>query len=135
MVNVARVQAQNTGSVVVNNDCNDLFISEVTAGKVLKSDGTYELNYAIEIYNPTINSIGLTNYSIDLKSINQTINKIQLNGLLKSGKCHVVANDQANNNLLQLGDELNANLDFTNRLYLKLTNKNGKFFIKKIALW
>ncbi len=45
-----------------NTDCTDLFITEITFGRNLRSDNTFDLNYAIEVFNSSSNPIQLNNY-------------------------------------------------------------------------
>jgi hypothetical protein len=103
-----------------NNSCSELFFSEITFGKVAQSYGLFDLNYAVEIYNPTSAQINLTNYSFQLANQAGTLTTIPLMGTLASNDVVVVSNASADLNMKTLCDLLSANLDFENSFKYKI---------------
>ncbi len=118
---------QNNGP----DGCNELFISELTFGKVPNQSLSYDLNYAIEIFNPTNASINLSNYTLDLISSSNVITTLNLNGTLNSHDVVVLCNNNADLNLQGLADYVFAGLNFENNVILEL--KNGNTVIDRIG--
>lgn len=107
----------------VAGGCSDLFFSELTFGKN-PNGNIWDLNYAIEIFNPTQSVINLNNYK--LKLTNGVGNSIFLNlsGTVLPWDVHVVANSSSDQNLQSMADELFAGLDFETTVILELEH-NG----------
>ena len=105
--------------------CSNLFISELYFGKSLDTtDNLYDLNYAVEIFNPTSLPIGLSNYSLVLtNSLNNSIS-ISLYDSIQPGEVYVVCNSNADLNLQQMAEQLNAGLDFENYITLDLMHNS-----------
>ncbi len=82
------------GSMSFAQDCSDLFISEYVEG--------WSNNKALEIYNPTPNTIDLSQYMIIRYSNGATSatpqNAIQLTGMIASGATHVGVLDKQDPN-------------------------------------
>lgn len=81
--------------------CSNLFISEYVEGS--------SFNKAVEIYNPTSNTVDLSNYRLILRGFNGSGNlfppdTLQLSGSLAPSATYVVANVDADANLLALAD-------------------------------
>lgn len=83
--------------------CENLFFSEYIEGS--------SFNKAIEIYNPTLNAVDLSNYSIQkfnngATTANETI---YLTGILNSGDTYVLVNSQADSLTMQVIADTVAN--------------------------
>jgi hypothetical protein len=81
---------------------NDLIISEYVEG----TDGNND--NAIEIYNGTGSSVDLSNYSIEIYRSGSTNlgTAISLSGSLEPGEAHVIVNDAARQEMLDLADQI-----------------------------
>jgi hypothetical protein len=82
--------------------CSDLFISEYLEGS--------SSNKAIEIFNPTPNSVNLSGYKVQLftngsSTAGATFN---LNGNLASGKTYVIVNNSANDSIKARRDTIST---------------------------
>ena len=121
IVSALIIKAQPVPELV--GGCSDLFFSELTFGKN-PNGNIWDLNYAVEIYNPTPSTISLNNYR--LKLTNGIGNSVYLNlsGSIPSGDVHVVANSSSDQNLQSMADELFGGLDFETTVILELEN-NG----------
>jgi hypothetical protein len=106
-------------SILPPQPCSDLFFSELTFGKVPEG-GTFDLNYAVEIFNPTEDTLNLENYSLELTNSIGVVDTIFLHGPIFPGDVYVVTNGDADTNLLNLADTLTYNLDFEANVVLKL---------------
>jgi hypothetical protein len=113
------------------NECGDLFISEITFGKVPNASNMNDLNYAIEIFNPTLSAINLSNYTLELTSSSNTVTTILLQGTLNSHDVIVLCNNNADLNLQGLADLIYAGLNFENNVVLEL--KHGNAVIDRIG--
>ena len=120
--------AQNT--VPLQGDCENLFMSEITFGKN-QNGNLWDLNYAVEIYNPTQNSISLSGYELLLTDLTQTTLSIPLSGTIAGGDVHVVCNDNADLNLQGMADQLASGMDF--ELYACLELKQNTVVLDKIG--
>jgi hypothetical protein len=105
-------------------ECSELFITEMTFGKAPKANNLFDLNYAIEIFNPSQSPIDLVNYSLDLTNGSNNVTSIPLSGMLAPGDVYVVCNDNADLNLKGMSDQLSPALDFENNVILEL-KRNG----------
>lgn len=99
------------------NDCSDLFFSEYVEGS--------SNNKALEIYNPTSNSINLADYRV-LASFNggASTGIFQLSGTLAAGDVYVMANNQADSLLKLKADTLTAFINFNGDDALALLHLN-----------
>lgn len=86
----------------LNAQCTDLFFSEYIEGS--------SSNKAIEIYNPTPNSIDLSNYTVYRNNNGATTptDNIVLNGTLASGDVYVIANSSAGPEIIAVKDTLHT---------------------------
>jgi hypothetical protein len=116
-------------SVVSNNNCNELYLTEITIGKAPNTNNNFDLNYAIEIFNPTNGSINLSNYSIELSYAIGTVSNFPLNGTLASHDIYILGSSLADLNLQGLCDQLNINFDLGSAVSLEL-KKSGKIIDK-----
>ncbi len=99
--------------------CGDLFFSELAFGKI--TDGsTFDLNYAVEIFNPTSDTIHLENYTLDLSNSLGVVTSIPFYGQILPGDVYVLCNDNADLNLKSLADSLTSGLDFEANVILEL---------------
>jgi hypothetical protein len=98
-------------------DCSDLFFSEYVEGS--------SNNKALEIHNPTANSINLADYRI-FKSINggTSTGTFQLTGTLAAGDVYVLASNQADSLLKLKADSLTAFLNFNGNDAVALLHLN-----------
>jgi hypothetical protein len=113
--------------------CSELFITEVTVGKneiSQLSGSTFELNYAIEVFNPTGSDIELSGYALELTD-GVTPNIIPLNGVIAAGQTYVICNSSAGYDLKQFANQLSERLDFEPCVTLAL--KRGNVVIDKIG--
>jgi len=96
-------------------DCNNLFFSEYIEGT--------NNNKAIEIYNPTLSDIDLSNYSI-FKSTDGGVTELAypLSGIVNAGGVFVVANPSASAGILNEADMTDAFFDFDGNDALALLN-------------
>lgn len=87
------------------NDCGDLFFTEYVEGS-----GN---DCALEIYNPTPDSVDLSNYYI-YQSLDggASAGYFRLNGYLRSGEVYVVVGALSSNTLLQFADTITPFLQF-----------------------
>jgi Secretion system C-terminal sorting domain len=122
--------AQQIGQVPTN--CTDLFITELTFGKNPEANNTFDLNYAIEIFNSSSSPVNLSNYSIDLTTPAGIVTSIPLSGTLASHDVYVVGNSNADLNLQGLCDQLSSNLDFELNVSLEL--KKGTTVLDKLGI-
>lgn len=105
-------------------DCSNLFFSELTFGKN-PNGNLFDLNYAVEIFNPTQSNINLSNYSLELSNGFNSLTIIPLNGTIAAGDVYVICNSNADLNLQSLSDQLVSSLDFGNNVKLDLTHNNN----------
>ncbi|MDX5348461.1 MAG: T9SS type A sorting domain-containing protein [Hymenobacteraceae bacterium] len=79
-------------------NCGELFISEYVEGS--------SNNKALEIYNPTNQTINLSNYRLELFGNGNTTgsNALVMNGMLASGDVYVIANPSADPAILAIAD-------------------------------
>ena len=91
----------------------------------------FDLNYAVEIFNPTQTTISLANYTLELTDPLQNTISIPLNGSIAPWGTHIVCNDNADLNLQGLADELSSGLDF--ELYMMLDLKNNGVVIDRVG--
>ena len=98
--------------------CSELFFSEYIEGT-----GS---NRALEIYNPSSNSINLAGYSVSLYNNGATVasNTLNLSGIIAPNDVYVIANANANATILANADVTNAVCQFTGNDALALS-KNG----------
>lgn len=97
-------------------DCSDLFFSEYVEGS-----GN---NKALEIYNPTANTVNLADYSI-LKTTNGGAStSYSLTGSIAAGDVYVLANPSANGAILAQADATNSFFDFDGNDGLALLHLN-----------
>lgn len=116
------MQSKSQAQPNVPSECSELFISELYFDKDSISPSQIEINYAVEIFNPTGNAINLSNYSLNLtNSSNQTVN-IPLSGTIAAKDVYLVCNANGDLPLTQLADALTPLLDFENNLVLELSN-------------
>lgn len=96
--------------------CSDLFISEYIEGS-----GN---NKAIEIYNPTIAPIDLSNYSIKIYANGGSTasSTIPLIGTLNPGQLYIIANNQASQTILSKANSITGSLNFTGNDAVELVN-------------
>jgi len=111
-------------------DCENLFMSEITFGKS-QNGNFWDLNYAVEIHNPTGNSINLSSYELLLTDLTLSTLSIPLSGILASGDVYVVSNDNADLNLQNLADQLASGMDFS--LYACLELRQSNVVLDKIG--
>jgi hypothetical protein len=116
--------AQNT----TPQPCTDLFFSELTFGKNPNGQ-IWDLNYAVEIFNPTTNNIDLSNYSLQLTNSIGSNTFITLSGTIAPHDVFVVSNSNADLNLQSLADQLTSGLDFESTVILSLV-RNGNVIDK-----
>lgn len=111
------------------NSCNNLFITELYIEKNPNNDSAtqferpFDLNYAVEIFNPKQVPVDLTHYALDLQ-IGTSVTTIPLSGMLSGGDVYVVSNQNCGLNLELLSDTLTPYLDFENATILTLRH-NG----------
>ena len=116
-------------------DCSELFFSEYLEG--------YGQNKAIEIYNPTLNSIDLSNYQVERYSNGATNSSAGgitfLSGILASGDVFVLTNGDTDTtgqfgfidmNLYNLGDYAEPNGSYPTPMHMNgndamVLTKNG----------
>ncbi len=120
--------AQNTNPPM--GDCENLFISEITFGKS-QNGNFFDLNYAIEIYNPTDMPINLAAYKLELTDLMLNVYSFPMDGIINAGEVHVVCNSNADLNLQGMADELSAGMDF--ELYACLELMQGNIVLDKIG--
>ena len=101
--------------------CSDLYFSELTFGQSTIGNIT-DLNYAVELFNPTQRKIGLSNYTLALTSTGGSVSNITFNSTdsIAAGDVFVVCNSNANLGLQALADHLSSNLDYANNVRLEL---------------
>lgn len=120
---------------IYSQPCSDLFISEVLFGMNITNEPIIEsttVNHAIEIYNPTNGDINLSNYKIELTTIDNLVVSIDLEGTLNSKKTFVVSNAQSTIPILSVSDLVSLDLDFNDITVLKLV-KNDTIVLDKIG--
>jgi Secretion system C-terminal sorting domain len=123
-------KAQQIGAP--NNNCTDLFITELTFGKNPEANNTFDLNYAIEIFNSSNSTVNLSNFTIDLSTPSGVVTSIPLSGTLASHGVYVVGNSNADLNLQSLCDHLSPDLDFELNVSLEL--KKGNTVIDRLGI-
>ncbi len=106
---------------IASDGCSDLFFSELTFGK-LPNGTLFELNFAVEIFNPTNSSINLSSYELQLVNSIGTTVPISLTGSIAAGEVFVVCNSNAGISLQNIADQLTASLDFENNVAIELKN-------------
>jgi hypothetical protein len=117
-------------------DCSDLFISELYIEKnpnldsATQQERPFDLNYAVEIFNPTTNPIDLLQYSLEL-TMGTSVTTIPLSGSLNGGSVYVLANTNCDVNLQLMADSLSPYLDFGAATILTL--KHNTDVIDKIG--
>ena len=84
------------------------------------------MDYSIEIYNPTENSINLGDYSVKQLSNDSQPNNIRLTGVIPSGDVFVISNTNAGSDIASETDMFDSDLNFTSKnsvelLYLTTT--------------
>lgn len=94
-------------------------------------DDIFDLNYAIEIYNPTDSTINLSAYSLVLTNSIGIMTSFALSGNVAAGDVHVVTNTNADSNLVQMADQLSNLLNFETTVVLVL--KKGTTVLDKIG--
>ena len=104
--------------------CSELFFSELTFGKV-PDGGTFDLNYAVEIFNPTQDTLHLEDYKLALSNSTGIVSFIPMSGPILPGDVYVVCNDNADLNLQGLADTLVSGLDFEATVILELQRVGG----------
>lgn len=100
--------------------CDDIIISEYIEGS--------SYNKAIELYNPSVNDIDLSGYTLELYSNGNTVANasVELSGSVTSEGTFVVANPKADTQILNVADVQNGsvlNFNGDDALVLK---KNGE---------
>ncbi len=114
------MQGQDGGNPDPDAGCNDLFISEILFNKEPGVNNIAELNYAVEIFNASGTDINLAIYDLQLQNNILGQVTIPLSGILSSHEVYVVSNSNARVDLQQISDQLNAGLDFGDKLSLEL---------------
>jgi hypothetical protein len=116
-------KAQNNFSVAQPASCSELFFSEILFSKI-PNGNNLDINYAIEIFNPTSTSINLSNYSLKLINNGGGFSSLALTGNLPAHACHVVTNSSCGAPLAALADALSSTVDLGINIELDLI-KNG----------
>ncbi len=110
--------------------CSELFISEILFSKV-NNENSFNLNYAVELFNSSNNTISLSNYSIELITDLGVHTTINLSGTVASHETHVLTNSNATLDLQNLSNQLSADFNLENNAFLEL--KKGSTVIDKIG--
>lgn len=130
ILNLLQYPTKAQNGVPNQGECENLFFSELTFGK--NPNGNFwDLNYAVEIYNPTGQTINLANYELLLTDISLNILSIPLVGNIAPGEVHVVSNADADLNLQSLADQIVAGMNF--ELYACLELKQSGVVLDKIG--
>ena len=115
--------------IAYGQPCSDLLISEIIFGKQGSSlnGGSAELifnNYSVELFNSTDNPIDLSEYKIELISLDSVKTEFSLDGFIGGKETFVLSNSSASIGVASETDTLTSFLDFENKILLQLT-KNG----------
>jgi hypothetical protein len=107
-------------------DCSELYFSELTFNKEMQPNGTFELNYSVEIFNPTNATINLGNYQLEVINSNGSSVFIPLNSnIINAHETFVVTNSNSDVTLNTLVDILTQDLRFdNNNITLRLLNNS-----------
>jgi hypothetical protein len=99
------VEQNNISTITRGIDCEDIFISEYIEGT--------NHNNAIELFNPTENTIDLADYVIKVfyNGTNSPID-VPLTGTLPSKETFVVAHPNANSSILEKSDLVHQNMNY-----------------------
>ncbi len=117
------------GNDVVLTSCSDIFYSEYVEGS--------SNNKALEVYNPTIDTVNLNNYTF-LKRTNGpgTINSYSFNGMLAPDDVFVIVNAGGDSlNLVPLGDTSSSLTFFNGDDALAIVNIISGDTIDKFGEW
>lgn len=116
--------------IAYGQPCSDLLISEIIFGKQGSSlnGGSTELtfdNYSVELFNPTDASIDLSDYKVELISLDSVKTEFSLHGTIGGKETFVLSNPNASFGVTDVTDTLTSFLDFEGKVLLQLT-KNGE---------
>lgn len=108
-----------------------MFISEIlygSSGGSLSDDtpnaASTVLNYALELYNPTEDTISLSAYKIELVTADTTLLDISLTGSILPGSTFVISNPNSSSLVTDRADFLSSAFEYEGYVVLKLVN-NG----------
>lgn len=103
---------------IAQTDCSELFFSEYIEGS--------SNNKAIEIYNPTNDTIDLSNYEVLLFSnaATQVTNSLTCKGMLAPGEVYIIANSQSDKRILDVTDTTSSVTYFNGDDAVVLYNTN-----------
>lgn len=116
--------------IAYGQPCSDLLISEIIFGKQgssLNGGGT-ELafnNYSVELFNPTDAPVDLSDYKVELISLDSVKTEFSLHGTIGGKETYVLSNPNASFGVTNVTDTLTSFLDFEDKVLLQLT-QNGE---------
>jgi hypothetical protein len=120
---IMKVTFLTAQQVTTNSDCNELFISEITFNKQLIATNNLQLNYAVEIYNPTNSNIDLSQYKVIVEQKNGVNINIPLNTYnINPYSTFIVSNTNSDVQLSSIADILSQDFRLDNGICLKLYN-------------
>jgi len=109
--------------------CSDLFISELVFGPTVvpldqpsdsNSERSLSINHAIEIYNPTDDTIDLSNYKIQLVTEDTLITEVDLSGDIFPYKTFVVTNTLSDSLIQDKADLFDQDFNLTGNVLLQI---------------
>lgn len=112
-------------------DCSELFVSEVLFGESsLTLSGPNDnlapiTNYALEIYNPTQDSIYLSSYKIELFTLDSVETEIDLSGIILPETAMVLSTPSADSLIRSKADLLSSNLTFGNHVMVQIVKEGA----------
>lgn len=110
-------------------DCSELFVSEVLFGEssLTLNDPNNNFapitNYALEIYNPTEDSIDLSSYKIELFTFDTVETEIALEGVILPETAMVLSTPSADSLIRSKADLLSSNLTFGNHVMVQIVKE------------
>jgi hypothetical protein len=110
-------------------DCSELFVSEVVFGEssLTLNDPNNNFvpitNYALEIYNPTEDSIDLSSYKIELFTFDTVETEITLEGVILPETAMVLSTPSADSLIRSKADLLSSNLTFGNHVMVQIVKE------------
>lgn len=110
-------------------DCSELFVSEVVFGEssLTLNDPNNNFapitNYALEIYNPTEDSIDLSSYKIELFTFDIVETEIALEGVILPETAMVLSTPSADSLIRSKADLFSSNLTFGNHVMVQIVKE------------
>jgi len=111
--------------------CSDVFISELVFGSsnASFSQGTFENsafpNYALELFNPTSDSVGLNNYKLKLFAADSSETEIDLSGTILPKSTYVLSNPLSDSTIKSKANLLDSILAFKGYVMLELIKEGS----------